>query len=327
MEHMHRLFPPPRNFSRIFICVCALFVLAVLVSGTCFALGDARIMRGSVSGGHASISTDETVIKVPGGTITLRLYRPDSSGALPVILYCHGGGWMYGNIKTGENLCRLFAAEVPALVVAVGYRLAPRHKFPVAAEDVYAALVWVYHNTESLGVDRDRIALCGDSAGGNLAAVTCLMARDRNGPRIAAQVLAFPVTDLSSFDTESYRMFSRSRSLTRRQMAWFREHYLKGTADRNNPYASPLRAKNLSGLPPALVITGEQDVLRDEGEAYAAKLRQHGCQAETLRLSGQAHAATYWWHASEVVRPAIDAAVAVFRKAFTEKSNSFKKHM
>lgn len=320
MEHMHRFFPSPRNLSKLFVCVCALLILAALVSGTCFALGDARVVRESVSGGHASISTDETVIKVPGGTITLRLYRPESSEALPVILYCHGGGWMYGNIKTGENLCRHFSAEVPALVVAVGYRLAPRHKFPVAAEDVYAALVWVYHNAESLGADRDRIALCGDSAGGNLAAVTCLMARDRNGPRIAAQVLAFPVTDLSSFDTESYRMFSRSRSLTRRQMAWFREHYLRGTADRNNPYASPLRAENLSGLPAALVITGEQDVLRDEGEAYAAKLRHHGCQAETLRLPGQAHATAYWWHASEVVRPAIDAAVAVFKNAFAKKT-------
>ena len=205
-----------------------------------------------------------------------------------------------------------------SLVLSVGYRLAPLQKFPVAVEDVYTALLWVYQNAESLGADRSRIAACGDSAGGNLAAVTCL-ARDRGGPKIVAQVLAFPATNLSSFDTESYRMFSKNPSLTRRQMAWFREHYLRGTADRNNPYASPLRAENLSGLPSELVITGEKDVLRDEAEAYGEKLKNHECQAEILRLPGQAHAVRDWGNASEVVSPALDAAIAMFRKVFAER--------
>src|SRR5262249_50837939 len=153
--------------------------------------------------------------------------------------------------------------------VSVDYRLAPEHKFPVAVEDCYAALSWVVQNTQRLGIDPSRISVGGDSAGGNLAAVVCLKSRDENGPRIASQVLVYPVTDLSSFETDSYREFEDGYQLTKATMEWFRDHYLRSPGDGRNPYASPLLAYDLRGLPPALVITAQCDPLRDEGEAYA----------------------------------------------------------
>jgi len=264
------------------------------------------------------IRTDDITAEGPAGKIPLRIYCPEGGKQLPMLVYYHGGGWTYGDLDTHQEICRFLSREAQAAVIAVDYRRAPQHKFPAAAEDAYAALVWVVQHADRVRGDTTRLAVCGDSAGGNLAAVVCLMARDRDGPKISLQVLALPVTNLSSFDTESYRSFGRGKSLTRRRMAWFRELYLKGTADRTSPYASPLLAKSMSGLPPALVITGEQDVLRDEGEAYAQRLQQQGIVARSVRIPGQAHAAGYWAAASEIIRPALDEAVSALRSAFAE---------
>src|SRR5213078_1916119 len=178
--------------------------------------------------------------------------------------------------------------RVGCLVVSVDYRLAPEHRFPAAPEDCYAATRWLAEHAGSLGGDKGRIAVGGDSAGGNLAAVVALMARDRGGPKLAFQLLVYPATD-TDFETRSYRENSEGYFLTRADMVWFWNHYAPRDEDRRNPYAAPLRAASLRGLPPALVITAEFDPLRDEGEAYGARLRDAGNQVLVKRYPGMIH--------------------------------------
>lgn len=223
----------------------------------------------------------------PGGEIPIRIYRPrDETGA--VLVYFHGGGWVLGNLDTHNNQCRNLAQEAGCVVVAVDYREAPEHRFPAAAEDAYAATKWVAANARSLDVDATRLAVGGESAGGNLAAVVCQMARERRGPAIVQQWLAYPVTDYA-FETDSYRDKSAGYGLELETMRWFWKHYL-GDQDGSSPYASPLRAVSLDGLPPAIVVTCEYDVLSDEGKAYAERLEEHGVRVELLAVPGVNHA-------------------------------------
>ena len=224
----------------------------------------------------------------PGGDTPIRVYRPitETGG---VLVYFHGGGWVLGNLDTHHNQCRNLAQAAGCVVVAVDYRVAPEHRFPAAAEDAYAAASWVAANAAELGVDAAKLAVGGESAGGNLAAAVCLMARDRGGPAIAQQWLAYPVLD-HSFDTPSYLANNSGFGLERETMRWFWNHYLGQDQDGSNPYASPLRAASLAGLPPAIVITCEYDVLRDEGGAYAERLRQAGVTVELMCVPGVNHA-------------------------------------
>jgi acetyl esterase len=226
---------------------------------------------------------DRTVLGL-AGEIPVRIYTPAGSGPLPVVVYFHGGGWVIGNIESHDATCRALANESGCIVVSVDYRLAPEHKFPAAAEDSYAATVWA----AEFGGDASRLAVAGDSAGGNLAAVVALMARDRGGPRIAFQLLVYPVTDFS-FDRPSYSENAEGYLLSRDAMRWFWNHYLAEEAEGLHPHASPLRAESLAGLPPALVLTAEFDPLRDEGEEYAAKLREAGVPADLVRYDGLIH--------------------------------------
>ena len=225
----------------------------------------------------------------PAGDIPLRLYASERGGLRPALVYFHGGGFVFGNLDTHDAVCRAIAKESGAVVVSVDYRLAPEHKFPAAVDDSFAATVWVAANAERLGIDKHRIAVGGDSAGGNLATVIAMRCRDAGGPALAGQVLIYPVPDVSSLETGSHRELGEGYFLTRAGMEWFTGHYLASADQKRHPEASPLLAPNLSGLPPALVITAEFDPLRDEGEAYAQRLRKTGVPVTVTRYPGMIH--------------------------------------
>jgi acetyl esterase len=238
---------------------------------------------------EAIARVEDRVIPGPAGELPVRVYTPEGQPPFPALVWFHGGGWVAGNLDTHDAGCRQLANEARCVVVAVDYRLAPEHKFPAAAEDCYAATKWVVANAASIGADAARLAVGGDSAGGNLAAAVCLMARDRGGPPLAFQLMVYPITDYC-YDTESYRANGQGYLLTEERMRFYWDAYLGSPAEGCHPYASPLRAKDLRGLPPALVITAEFDPLRDEGEAYAARLREFGVPADVSRWDGMIHA-------------------------------------
>ena len=222
----------------------------------------------------------------PGGPMGIRIYRPKDAlrGAL---VYFHGGGWVIGSLEGADATCRALTNRGRHVVISIGYRLAPETKFPGPVEDAYAAVRWVADNAAELRIDPTRIAVGGSSAGGNLAAVAALAARDRGGPKIAFQLLSVPVTELSS-RAASHREFAEGYGLTSADMEWFGRHYVRTAADADEPYASVLRA-DLHGLPPAFVITAECDPLRDDGEAYAEKLAAIGIAARYKRYPGMFH--------------------------------------
>jgi acetyl esterase len=223
----------------------------------------------------------------PGGELPLRLYRPASERPLPALLYFFGGGWVLGTIDTADGVSRSLANSTGALVAVVGYRLAPEHPFPAAVDDCYAAVRWVAEHSGEIGADPARLAVGGDSAGGNLAAGVALRAR-ADGPALAGQLLVYPNTDQLA-DDESMRAADDPFLFNRHSVAWYRQHYLASPGDAASPLASPLRAESLAGLPPALVITAEYDPLRDQGEAYARRLAEDGVQVELSRFPGMAH--------------------------------------
>ena len=229
-----------------------------------------------------------------GVTIPVRVYEPegvvrDADSRPPAILVFHGGGWVVGDADSEDVTSRGLCRRVGAVVVSVDYRLAPEHRYPAAADDCYAALEWVVQSADELGVDSRRLAVAGTSAGGNLAAVACQMARDRGGPKVAHQVLLCPVTDFGD-SRQSYRDFEAGYGLTRIGMNWFWAQYLGGEAHRGTePYASPLRSADLSGLPDATVIVAGCDVLLDEGEDYANALARAGVNTRLTRYEGMIH--------------------------------------
>lgn len=236
---------------------------------------------------EAVANVEDRRIPGPQGEIPLRIYTPGGHGPFPVLVFCHASGWVVCDLETHDAPCRALANAVPSIVVSVDYRLAPEYKFPAAPEDCYAATRWAAANATAIHGDPDRLAVGGDSAGGNLAAVVALMARDRGGPALAHQVLIYPATD-TSFDSASYRQYGEGYFLTKDLMVWFAKHYLR-EADAVHPYAAPLRAPDLRGLAPALVITAECDPLRDDGEAYASRLREAGVAVRHIRYDGMIH--------------------------------------
>jgi acetyl esterase len=238
-------------------------------------------------------ATDIEDLSIPGGPkggVSIRIYRPaGATGALPVVVFTHGAGWVFGDAHTHDRLVRELTVRAQAATVFVNYGLSPEHRYPSAIEEIYAALEWVAGKGADHGLDPARIAVAGDSVGGNMTAVLTIMAKQRGGPRIAAQLLYYPVTD-ATFDTDSYKQFATGYWLRRDAMQWFWDQYID-EAQRSEITASPLRATidDLAGLPPALVIVGEADVLRDEGEAYAAKLRAAGVDVTAVRYAGIVH--------------------------------------
>ena len=244
---------------------------------------------------HADQTTSEPVANVenrtipgPAGEIPIRVYTPQGDGPFPVVVYFHGGGWVLGNLETHDGICRAITNGAACVVVAVEYRLAPEHTFPAAPEDCYAATRWAAQHVEQINGNRARLAVAGDSAGGGLAAVVALMARDRGGPLLAFQMLAYPITDLR-MASASYTQNAHAPMLTRDDMLWFRGHYLRDATDATDPLASPLLAQNVSGLPPALIVTAGYDPLRDEGEQYGERLQEAGTPVMVRRYADLAH--------------------------------------
>ncbi len=235
-----------------------------------------------------STAVREHTIEGPGGVLGLRTYTPDAAGSRPALVFYHGGGWMLGGLDTHDALCQALAAEAGAVVTAVDYRLAPEHRFPAAVEDCYAATRWVAANAERLGADPGRLVTCGDSAGATLAVAVGMLARDRGAPAIDYQVLAYPPTD-HSFDTDSYRENAQGYFLTREDMRRFWGGYLRSEADGRHPYASPLRADRLAGLPRTFVLTCGLDPLRDEGGAFADRLSAAGVPTRHVQYDRMIH--------------------------------------
>jgi acetyl esterase len=224
----------------------------------------------------------------PHGPIPLRLYRPTTDAALPVLAFFHGGGWVVGDIDTHDTVCRHLAVVGKCAVVSVDYRMGPEDKFPAAVDDCLAATEWVAANAGTLGIDPSRVAVGGDSAGGNLAAVISLLARDRSSPRLSAQLLIYPATD-ARMGHASINQFAEGYLLTRSTMRWFYEQYLRAPGDREDWRASPLLAADFAGVAPAYVITAGYDPLCDEGDAYARRLEEAGVSVLHRRFDGQIH--------------------------------------
>lgn len=236
-------------------------------------------------------SVRDVLIPAQGAPLCLRVYRPLGSqldAQLPCLVFLHGGGWVIGNLESHDRLCRRLANAARVCVVAVDYRLAPEHRFPAALEDAATALRWVFDNAVELSLVPDRIGVGGDSAGGNLAAVLALMARDGNAPPLAYQALIYPAVDLTA-SSNSYQTITSGVPLTAATMQYFIEHYTPDTHDRFDWRASPLKAASLAGTPPALVVTVSNDPLCDEGLAYARRLEDEGVRVSSLHLSDQIH--------------------------------------
>ncbi|MCZ6782373.1 MAG: alpha/beta hydrolase [Proteobacteria bacterium] len=251
----------------------------------------------------------------PGGEIPVRIYTPSAARDLPCLVYFHGGGFVICDLDTHDGSCRSLCNGAQCTVVSVDYRLAPEHKFPAAPEDCYAATRWVVENGASIGIDPARVAVGGDSAGGCLSAVVTLMARARGGPALAHQLLIYPVTN-HAFDTASYAENAEGYLLSKAMMQWFWAHYLEKEDDGRDPLASPLRAPDHSGLPPATVITAEFDPLRDEGEAYAARLEGAGVPTSLLRYDGMIHGFFAMTAAIDKARQAVAQACTELRASF-----------
>ena len=255
--------------------------------------------------------TEDRVVPGPAGDIPVRIYRPAAPGPLPLVVYFHGGGWVIGDLDTHDGLCQYLAVGTPAVVVSVDYPLSPEHPFPAALEAAEAAARWAADHARELGADPARLAVAGDSAGGNLATVVARRARDASGPDVAFQLLVYPVCDLTR-SMPSYTENGTGYMLTGEMMELFIDHYLAG-GDPRDPDASPLFADDLAGLPPGLVLTAELDPLRDEGEAYAARLRDAGVAVEVRRYDGMIHGFVGFDLLIDDARTAIDDLTAALR--------------
>jgi len=251
------------------------------------------------------------------GNVTVRIYTPQGSAPFPILVYFHGGGFVGGDLNSLDAQCRTLTNRVGCLVVSVDYRLAPEHPFPAAVYDAYAAIQWVAHHVEEFGGDATRLAVGGDSAGGTIAAVVTLMARDRGEPALIYQVLIYPATDMT-MSSASYEENGEGYGLTRDTNRWFFNQYLPGDADRKNPYISPLWVSDVQNLPPTLVITAEFDPLRDEGEMYAARLKEAGVKVESSRYDGMIHGFFQMAGVLDGGKKAIDQIAAALQAAFAK---------
>lgn len=277
------------------------------------ARAQAELTRAPVQGEPVAKVEDRTA-PGPESAIPVRIYTPAGDGPFGALVFYHGGGWVVGTLDGSDATCRALCNAAGCVVVSVDYRLAPEAKFPGPVEDCYAAAAWVAAHAGEIGVDPSRIAIGGISAGGNLAAAVALMAGDRGGPPIRHQMLVVPVVE-RRFDTRSYMEKAEGYGLTRASMQWYWDHYLAADADADNPYAAPLRAASLAGLPPAHVLTAEYDPLSSEGEAYARALKAAGVPVEFTCYDGMTHGFFSMASVIDKGRRALDDAAAAIRKA------------
>ena len=262
------------------------------------------------------VTAEDRTIPGPGGDLAIRIYRPEGAGVTPVVVYFHGGGWVIGDIETHDGGCRSLTAASGCTVVSVDYRLAPEATFPAPVEDCFAATLWVQEHAAELGVDGTRLAVAGDSAGGNLAAVVSQLARDLGEPTIAFQLLVYPVTDYE-FTSDSMVDNADGYMLTADMMRWFFGHYLAGDVDAvSDPRVSPLRADDLADLPPAHILTAQYDPLRDQGNAYAAALEAAGVPVEHIEYEGMFHGFFNLGSVLDTAQVAVDRAAAAIRREF-----------
>jgi acetyl esterase len=252
---------------------------------------DAMAAFGDLQGEAEPVAVVSNVLAPgPAGQLPVRVYDPIPGTSLPLMVYFHGGGWVIGNVEVLDKPCRALANATQCVLASVEYRLAPETKFPGPAEDCYSATRWLAEHAGEFGADRSRLVVAGDSAGGNLAAVVSLMSRDRGGPQVAHQLLLFPVTaPARGTQFASYTDNAEGYMLTRGSMEWFWDHYLHSPEDGANPYAAPLYARELAGLPPATVVTAEFDPLRDEGVAYSGRLADAGIAVTAQTYDGMIH--------------------------------------
>jgi len=260
------------------------------------------------------VATREFSIAGPGGPLRIRLYTPDGKGPHPLLVFFHGSGFVLCSLDTHDGICRNLCAGGGCVVASVDYRLAPETKFPGPVEDCLVATSWCAEHAAELGADPARVLVGGDSAGGNLAAVTALRIRDEGGPKLAGQLLLYPVTDFHTPGTPSYAENASGYGLTRATMEWFWGHYLARPEDAAHPHAAPLRAPDLAGLPPALIQTAEYDPLRDEAEHYAERLKAAGVPVQVTRWAGMNHGFLFWVGKVEAARPAMDEACEWLRR-------------
>ena len=279
------------------------------------AIARARVASVLRTQGAEVASVEDRRIPGPDGSIPIRIYRPRGEGPFPVLMYFHGGGWVLGSVETHDGIARLLANQGRCAVVSVDYRLAPEAKFPAGVEDCYSATTWAHEHASELNFDPARTAVGGDSSGGNLAAAVPLMAKDREGPPLIFQLLIYPVIE-RNFQTGSYQQNGDGYFLTRSTMEGNWRLYLTTDADAEHPYASPIKAKDLAGLPPALVITAEYDPLRDEGEAYANRLQAAHVPTTCTRYDGMIHGFFSYYEILDCGRKAIQEAAQALRAAF-----------
>ena len=250
----------------------------------------------------------------PAGLIGVRLYTPDVAGPRPTVMFIHGGGWVLGSVELSDALCRALCRASGMLIASVEYRLAPEHPFPAGLDDAYSVLVWLHANPAELDAIPGLLAVCGDSAGGNLSAAVALKARDEGGPRLALQCLIYPALD-PTLAGESYERLAKGFGLTREEMRRFWDLYLTRAEDAANPYASPLRAADVSGVTPAFIVTAEYDPLLDDGEQYAEMLRAAGVRTRTVSYPGMIHGFVSYLGWIDVAHSAIEECAAALKDA------------
>lgn len=278
-----------------------------------------RVVSGDPLGGGSSLLREDIYIPVQGDVqIPVRMYRPQGEGPFPIVIYYHGGAFMegFGNLDTHDNIFRSISSRTDSVVIAPSYRLAPEHVFPSAVEDSYSALQWSVANADSFHGDIDKITVMGDSAGGNLATVVAQMSRDRNGPELQSQVLLYPLTTFREIPLASREVYDSGYYLLSRSVMYrARDSYTPEEWMWDHPYTSPLHADDLSGLPPALIITAEFDPLRDEGEQYADLLHQEGVSVRTSRYRGVMHGFMSFYEVMQSGRNGMQEAASFIRQA------------